>query len=448
MALLVQIHSRITDTNGDAVSGGVRYVYAAGTTTPSTIYSDVGLTTTQTNPVTADSGGKLARIFLPAGSYRILDKDGVGGTTLFDADNYVIEDQNGTKGDAVASAATITLGAGQYFHITGNTGPITDIDFASPQNGRWAILEFDSTPTITHNATTLKLPGASDITAAAGDTCCIIQDSGDNIRMAWYQRAASLTTVSAASTTETLTGTDATKYLTADGLAALWEKGSDVASAATVTFGEGGYFHITGTTTITDFDWTTAKNGRWAWVVFDDALTLTHNATTLVLPGGANITTAANDRALFVQDAGDNVVCLAYIKADGTAVAEATAAHYRANTANKVLTTDIVWSAADEVTLTDAATIAVDMSTFINATVTLAGNRVLGSPTNEKVGQSGIIRIVQDGTGTRTLSYGTDWEFAGGSAPVLSTAAAAQDALFYHVIATDRILASLTKAIS
>lgn len=322
MALIYQIHSRITDANGDAVNGGVRYVYAAGTTTPSTIYSDVTLLTTQTNPVTADSGGKLAQIFVPAGSYRIVDKVSTSGATLFDADNVVIEDQNGTKGSDVASASTVTLGAGQYFHITGSTGPITDIDFSSPQNGRWAVLEFDSTPTITHHATTLKLPGAANIVAAAGDTCMVIQDSGDNMRVAWYQRAAALAAVTAATTTEALTGTDSSKYITADALAALWEKGSDIASAATISIGEGGHFHVTGTTTITDIDFGTAKNGRAAILEFDGALTLTHNATTLKLPSAANITTAAGDTCLVVQDAGDNVRVAMYQRAAAYSVIE------------------------------------------------------------------------------------------------------------------------------
>jgi hypothetical protein len=106
------------------------------------------------------------------------------------------------------------------------------------------------------------------------------------------------------------------------------------------------------------------------------------------------------------------------------------------------------WDAAAEVTLTDAATVAVDMSTFINATVTLGGNRTLGNPTNVKVGQSGIIRIVQDGTGSRTLSYGTDWEFAGGTAPTLTTTAGANDLLFYQVLASARVFASLVKAVA
>jgi hypothetical protein len=125
-----------------------------------------------------------------------------------------------------------------------------------------------------------------------------------------------------------------------------------------------------------------------------------------------------------------------------------TAAQFQANTTGKHLTTDKVWSAAAEVTLTDAATIAVDMSTFINAKVTLGGNRTLGQPSNTKVGQSGFIRIIQDGTGSRTLAYHADWKFVAGSDPVLTTTASATDILFYQVIATNVIFASLAKAVA
>lgn len=128
-----------------------------------------------------------------------------------------------------------------------------------------------------------------------------------------------------------------------------------------------------------------------------------------------------------------------------TTASAATAAEYRTGTATKPITVDQAWAAAALATLTDAATIAVDMATFVNATVTLGGNRTLGSPTNEKVGQSGMIVIVQDGTGSRTLAYGSEWKFAGGVAPVLSTAAGSVDVLFYMVRATGFVLASLTK---
>lgn len=127
---------------------------------------------------------------------------------------------------------------------------------------------------------------------------------------------------------------------------------------------------------------------------------------------------------------------------------KASTANYLANTADKVLITDDVWGAAATVALTDAATIAVDMSTFINATVTLGGNRTLGQPSNTKVGQSGFIRIVQDGTGSRTLAYHADWKFAGGTDPTLTTTASATDVLFYQVIAANYIYGSLVKALA
>lgn len=100
----------------------------------------------------------------------------------------------------------------------------------------------------------------------------------------------------------------------------LREKGSDIASAGTISIGDGDYFHVTGTTTITDIDFATPRDGRPAWLIFDGILTLTHHATTLLLPGGANITTAAGDRALVIQDSSDNVYVAAYIRASGRAL--------------------------------------------------------------------------------------------------------------------------------
>lgn len=133
----------------------------------------------------------------------------------------------------------------------------------------------------------------------------------------------------------------------------------------------------------------------------------------------------------------------------GTAalLAETSTAQYLANTADKALSTDQVWAAGATVGLTDAATIALDMSTFINGTVTIGGNRTLGNPTNPKVGQSGWIAITQDGTGSRTLAYSSNWEFASGSAPALSTAAGTKDVLFYTVLSATSILGNLVKGV-
>jgi len=134
----------------------------------------------------------------------------------------------------------------------------------------------------------------------------------------------------------------------------------------------------------------------------------------------------------------------------GTASAldEATSAQWRANTADKVLSTDQVWGAMGEVSLSDGATIALDLSTGFDFTVTLGGNRLLSNPTNAKVGQRGRIRVVQDGTGSRTLSFGTSYEFAGGTAPTLTTTAAAEDVLYYDVISSTRVLVTAVLDVS
>lgn len=84
-------------------------------------------------------------------------------------------------------------------------------------------------------------------------------------------------------------------------------------------------------------------------------------------------------------------------------------------------------------TLTDGATITPDFATANNFTVTLAGNRTIANPTNLTAGQSGSIFIVQDGTGSRTAAWGSYWDFAGGTAPTLSTTAAAVDRVDYVV---------------
>jgi hypothetical protein len=123
----------------------------------------------------------------------------------------------------------------------------------------------------------------------------------------------------------------------------------------------------------------------------------------------------------------------------------ATAAIVRTGTSTTAaLTPGDVYNALAEVTLTDAATIALDMSTFINGVVTLGGNRTLGNPTNPKVGQTGRIRVVQDGTGSRTLAYGANWKRPGG-APTLTTTAAATDFIYYEVITSSYILYDIKK---
>ncbi len=93
--------------------------------------------------------------------------------------------------------------------------------------------------------------------------------------------------------------------------------------------------------------------------------------------------------------------------------------------------------------LTDGSTITPDFALANNFSVTLGGNRTLANPTNLTAGQHGVIVITQDGTGSRTLAYGSYFKFPAGAAPTLTTTANAVDVLAYYVESTTRITARL-----
>ena len=99
-------------------------------------------------------------------------------------------------------------------------------------------------------------------------------------------------------------------------------------------------------------------------------------------------------------------------------------------------------------TLTDGATVTPDFAASNNYTLTLGGNRTIANPTNLTAGQSGSIFLVQDGTGSRTVSWGSYWDFAGGTAPTLTTTANAVDRIDYVVRSSTSIHAVATLAYS
>jgi len=89
---------------------------------------------------------------------------------------------------------------------------------------------------------------------------------------------------------------------------------------------------------------------------------------------------------------------------------------------------------------TNTGNVTLDFSTSQNFVLTLTGNVTLDNPTTETVGQSGFIVFIQDATGGRTVSLGTDYETAGGAGITLSSAASTTDIVPYVVAASGRIL--------
>ena len=95
-------------------------------------------------------------------------------------------------------------------------------------------------------------------------------------------------------------------------------------------------------------------------------------------------------------------------------------------------------------TLTSGTTITPDFAASCNFTVTLGHNATIANPSNLTAGQSGSIFLVQDGTGSRTASWGTYWDWAGGSAPTLTTAGGSVDRIDYIVRSSTSIHAVAT----
>ena len=95
-----------------------------------------------------------------------------------------------------------------------------------------------------------------------------------------------------------------------------------------------------------------------------------------------------------------------------------------------------------------AANVAINLANCNIFNLTLGTNSNLNRPSNIAVGQAGTIFVTQDGTGSRTLSYSSVWDFAGGTAPTLTTTASAVDRIDYVVYSTSRIQAVASLAYS
>ena len=92
--------------------------------------------------------------------------------------------------------------------------------------------------------------------------------------------------------------------------------------------------------------------------------------------------------------------------------------------------------------------VAIDFASGNNFTTTLDGNVSISHPSNPQPGQSGIIYVVQDGTGSRTVTFGTDWKFVDGAAPTFTTSANAVDALIYNIRTSSAITTFFVSNIS
>lgn len=254
------------------------------------VYSNaLEATTAATNAQTAEANAETAEAAAEAAQLAAATSASQAAASALTAVNAP-----GTNG---TSSTSLTIGAGSKSFAT-QTGkawvvgqPVTIARTADPVNTRmWGTIgAYDSGM------------GLMGVTVGAG------QFTGSGTYSDWTISLAGNTTAAA------LAGT-ATNAIN-------WAATVTIASAATVNIGAAASndLIISGTTTITAFDSIAAGASRK--VKFTGALTLTHNATSLILPGGANITTADGDTAQFTSLGSGNWKCDWYSKANGQAVA-------------------------------------------------------------------------------------------------------------------------------
>ena len=167
-------------------------------------------------------------------------------------------------------------------------------------------------------------------------------------------------------------------------------KGASVASATTTNIWstDGDMIHVTGTTTITGLG-TALKAGAERVVVFDGALTLTHHATNLILPGGANITTAAGDIMIVRAETTTTFRVISYVRASGLPIVNPT-----------VLTPNDYTSAPDSSSSDETTTSSTYSDTTLSQTFTVGkSGLVFANFSGRGDSSSGIcfFRLVVDG---------------------------------------------------
>ena len=158
--------------------------------------------------------------------------------------------------------------------------------------------------------------------------------------------------------------------------------------------------------------------------------------------GELRLRQTTNDQDVIIEsDDGSGGVAV-YFRADGS-TGETQLFHYGTEKLNTSATGVTVSGTAVATTNTDTTntgSVTLDFGANQNFVLTLTGNVTLANPSTEQVGQSGFIVFIQDSTGGRTVSLGTDYETAGGAGLTLSSAASTTDIVPYVVAASGRIL--------
>ena len=166
--------------------------------------------------------------------------------------------------------------------------------------------------------------------------------------------------------------------------------------------------------------------------------------TTGVITGGtveATTDTASGDNAAIGYTAGEGLILTGQGSTSDVVIkndADATVFSIATGTTTGTFAGTVL--AKTDTDTSNTGSVTLDFTANQNFVLTLTGNTTLANPSTEQVGQSGFIAFIQDGTGSRTLSLGTDYETAAAAGITLTSTAAATDLVPYLVVASNRIL--------
>ena len=176
----------------------------------------------------------------------------------------------------------------------------------------------------------------------------------------------------------------------------------------------------------------------------NDAITIASNGIVtfkddIVIKDGGTIGVSSAADAMTVSSAGIVTFKDDILIKDGGTIGVASDADVITIASTGVTTFSKAVVGKSDTDTSNSGSVTLDFQANQNFILTLTGNVTLANPSTEAVGQTGVIVCIQDGTGSRTLSLGTDYETAGGAGITLSTAASAVDVIPYFVKASGSI---------
>ena len=346
------------------------------------------------------SQGTGANVTIPNGGADIIFSDGAGSgaavTSIF-ANSLSFGKVNLTSDTASGDAAALGYTAAEGLILTGQ-GSTNDVTIKNDADA--------DVITIATGGTSVDIVG--DVTAATvnadGDT-----SAGDNAAMG-YTAAEGLILTGQGSTSDITLKNDA------DGTVFTVPTGTDdilFPDSARAMFGAGSDLKIFHDGTHSHID----NDGAGALFIASDSMYITNS-----------------DRdENFILGADNGAVTLYFDSAAKLAT------NTGGVTVTGAVSASTVVLAATDTDTSNTGSVTIDFAAHQNFVLTMQGNVTLANPSTESVGQAGVFVFIQDGTGSRTLSLGTDYESPAGGGITLSTAANAVDVVPYFVKASGSI---------